>query len=195
MPENWWSNWQTWYISTMGSSHVDTGKIVPVAEEDQYKTVFATQLEHSQFWVMPLGLRGAPATFQWMMDHLIEGLEDFTADCLTSSCHLQWKLGGAPITPTECTTHITGGCAPDCHLPVATDSRHAAGTAASRSCNEQEKEYTALVLVKHMMWVKYATSLSMGLSLWKYFSVKVRSKEEASQPPLQNQMGLYSQCL
>lgn len=128
------------------SSHVDTGKIVPVAEEDQHKTVFATPFEHTQFWVMPLSLCGAPATFQWMMDHLIEGLEDFTADCLTSSCHLQWKLRGAPIKPTECITHITGGCAPDGHLPVATDGRHAAGTAASRSCNEQEKESVASLM-------------------------------------------------
>ena len=52
---------------------------VPVAEEDQHKTAFATPFGLFQFRVMPFGLCGAPATFQRMMDHLIEGLENFTA--------------------------------------------------------------------------------------------------------------------
>ena len=145
MPENWWSNWQTWYSSTMELARGYWQDSANCSGRSA-QTVFATPFEHSQFWVTPLGLCGAPATFQLMMDHLIEGLEDFTADCLASSCHLQWKLGGAPIAPTECTTHITGGCAPDCHLPVATDSRHAAETASYRSCNKQEKESVASLM-------------------------------------------------
>ena len=52
---------------------------VPVAEEDQHKTAFATPFGLYQFRVMPFGLCGAPATFQRMMDHMLEGLEDFTA--------------------------------------------------------------------------------------------------------------------
>ena len=52
---------------------------VPVAKEDQHKTAFITPFGLFQFRVMPFGLCGAPATFQRMMDRLIEGLEDFTA--------------------------------------------------------------------------------------------------------------------
>ena len=52
---------------------------VPVAEEDQPKTAFATPFGLFQFRVMPFGLSGAPATFQRMMDCLIQGMENFTA--------------------------------------------------------------------------------------------------------------------
>ena len=52
---------------------------VPVAEEDQSKIAFATPFGLFQFRAMPFGLCGAPATFQRMMDHLLEGLEGFAA--------------------------------------------------------------------------------------------------------------------
>ena len=42
------------------------------------KTAFMTPLRLFQFRVMPFGLHGAPATFQRMMDRLIDGLRDFS---------------------------------------------------------------------------------------------------------------------
>ena len=52
---------------------------VPVAEQDRSKTAFTTPQGLFQFTVMPFGLSGAPATFQRMLDTLIDGLESFTA--------------------------------------------------------------------------------------------------------------------
>ena len=52
---------------------------VPVAEESQLKTTFTTPRELYQFTVMPLGLCGAPATVQQLMDQLLQGLENCTA--------------------------------------------------------------------------------------------------------------------
>ena len=52
---------------------------VPVAESAREKTAFGTPFGLYQFWMMPFGLQGAPATFQRMMDKLIQGMEDYTA--------------------------------------------------------------------------------------------------------------------
>uniref|UniRef100_A0A1X7SMY3 Reverse transcriptase domain-containing protein n=1 Tax=Amphimedon queenslandica TaxID=400682 RepID=A0A1X7SMY3_AMPQE len=52
---------------------------VPVAKEDQPKTSFATPFGLYQFTVMPFGLKGAPATFQRLMDCVIRGLESFVS--------------------------------------------------------------------------------------------------------------------
>ena len=52
---------------------------VPVASSDRHKTAFITPFGLYQFKTMPFGLQGAPATFQRMMDRLIQGLEGFTA--------------------------------------------------------------------------------------------------------------------
>ena len=41
---------------------------VPVAEEDQPTTAFTTPFGLFEFKRMPFGLKGAPATFQRMMD-------------------------------------------------------------------------------------------------------------------------------
>ena len=51
---------------------------VPVAKEDRPKTAFVTPYGLFQFNVMPFGLQGAPATFQRLMDRVIQGL-DFAA--------------------------------------------------------------------------------------------------------------------
>ena len=51
---------------------------VPMAEESRAKTAFTTGFGLYQFRVMPFGLQGAPATFQWMMDRLLMGLEGYT---------------------------------------------------------------------------------------------------------------------
>ena len=52
---------------------------MPVAAEDQHKTAFATPFGLFQFRVMPLGLNGAPASFQRMMDCVVDGLQDCAA--------------------------------------------------------------------------------------------------------------------
>ena len=52
---------------------------VPVFDNDRHKTAFTTPFGLYQFKTMPFGLQGAPATFQRMMDRLIQGLEGFTA--------------------------------------------------------------------------------------------------------------------
>lgn len=50
---------------------------VPVASEDRAKTAFITPNGLYHFTRMPFGLQGAPATFQRMVDHLLDGLGDF----------------------------------------------------------------------------------------------------------------------
>lgn len=50
---------------------------VPIAPEDQAKTAYMTPAGLFQFRVMPFGLCGAPATFQRMMDSLLQGVESF----------------------------------------------------------------------------------------------------------------------
>ena len=52
---------------------------MPVAEEDRHKTAFTTPIGLFQFRVMPFGLSGAPASFQWMIDRLVDGLQDYSA--------------------------------------------------------------------------------------------------------------------
>ena len=68
-----------------GAKHITTLDLsrgywqVPVREEDQHKTAFTTPYGLFQFKVMPFGLQGAPATFQRMMDIVLDGLSDFVA--------------------------------------------------------------------------------------------------------------------
>ena len=52
---------------------------VPVAEADREKTAFVTPFGLFHFRRMPFGLRGAPATFQRMVDRLLDGLNDFSS--------------------------------------------------------------------------------------------------------------------
>ena len=51
---------------------------IPVAEADRAKTGFTSPVGLFVFRRMPFGLQGAPATFQRMMDHLLEGMREFT---------------------------------------------------------------------------------------------------------------------
>ena len=60
------------YISTM-ICHVGIGKS-QWEQLLQDKTTFVTPQGLVQFQVMPFGLHGAPATFQWLMDWVINGL-------------------------------------------------------------------------------------------------------------------------
>ena len=50
---------------------------MPVAQHEQHKTAFATPFGLYQFRRMPFGLQGAPATFQRMMDKLLDGWGHF----------------------------------------------------------------------------------------------------------------------
>ena len=47
---------------------------VEVEPKDRCKTAFSTAQGHYQFSTMPIGLKGAPATFQRLMDSVLRGL-------------------------------------------------------------------------------------------------------------------------
>lgn len=47
---------------------------IMVHEDDQYKTAFQTHHGHFEYKVMPYGLTGAPATFQFVMNHILAAL-------------------------------------------------------------------------------------------------------------------------
>ena len=60
---------------------------VPMAKEQaRYLKVFTTPFELYQFWVMPFGLKGAPATFQSLMDTVLQDLQSFSV-CHTAIQH------------------------------------------------------------------------------------------------------------
>ena len=52
---------------------------VPMKVVDRVKTAFTTPLGRYQFIRMPFGLKGAPATFQRLMDGLLDGTQDYAA--------------------------------------------------------------------------------------------------------------------
>ena len=51
---------------------------VPVSPDDKHKTAFAAPSGLFQFIRMPFGLKGAPATFQRLVDRVLQGLEEFS---------------------------------------------------------------------------------------------------------------------
>ena len=76
---------------------------VPLEEKSREYTAFQTPMGLFQFTVMPFGLHGAPATFQRLMDRVLQGCEDCCAAYLDDVviysdtwanhlCHLQRVL-------------------------------------------------------------------------------------------------------
>uniref|UniRef100_A0A1X7U211 RNA-directed DNA polymerase n=1 Tax=Amphimedon queenslandica TaxID=400682 RepID=A0A1X7U211_AMPQE len=96
---------------------------IPVEKSSQEKTAFITPMGLYEFVTMPFGLRGAPATFQRLMDRVLRGTEQFAGAYIddvaihseTWEGHLQHlrevleKLQGAGLTanPSKCKFGMT----------------------------------------------------------------------------------------
>ena len=95
------------YISTLDLSRGYWQ--VPMEKAAQAKTAFASPFGLFQFKRMPFGLQGAPATFQRMMDKLLNGLGEFANAYLASSPGLRGEGKGRPGTRlmlTWCTVPV-----------------------------------------------------------------------------------------
>ena len=56
---------------------------VPMTKEAKAKTALSHQLVFSNFmYIMPFGSKGSPATFQRLIDSVIQGMQDYAADYL-----------------------------------------------------------------------------------------------------------------
>ena len=134
---------------------------VPVAIESRPKTAFSTPLGLFQFRVMPFGLHGAPATFQRMMDRLIDGLSGFSGA----------YLDDLVIHSESWNDHVK-------HLRVIFERLRQAGlTAKPSKCQYAMSQCVYLGHVvdlfdrSHRRWSRYVRSPSLGLrSKCEHFS-------------------------
>lgn len=99
---------------------------VPLSPDSKELTAFKTPFGHYQFRVLPFGLHGAPATFQRMIDQILQGTENFAAAYLddiiiysrTWQGHLEHlkevltriKNAGLTIRSDKCTIAKTETC-------------------------------------------------------------------------------------
>lgn len=77
---------------------------VPIAPEDQEKTVFLTPMRLYEFLQMPFGLNNAPAMCQWLMEQVLQRLEEHGLNLKPHKCHLFWeniKYLGHPVSREE----------------------------------------------------------------------------------------------
>ena len=65
------------YISTLNLTKGDYQ--VPLRDEDHDKTVFITHFRKFMFRTMPFGLKEAPATFQRLMDNVLDRMSKYCA--------------------------------------------------------------------------------------------------------------------
>lgn len=106
---------------------------VPMAEDSKHKTAFTTPYGLYEFNVMPFGLHGAPATFQRVMDNMLQGqpdtdayLDDLTVASVDFRTHLRdlrltlqcLRESGLTAKPRKCNVgmyevsllgHVAGG--------------------------------------------------------------------------------------
>lgn len=79
---NFWKGWGEVSTYTIQYTTLDLSKgfwQVALAPEAKELTAFKTPFGLFQVRVMPVGLQGAPATFQQLMDQVLMDVSDFTA--------------------------------------------------------------------------------------------------------------------
>ncbi|CAM4615903.1 unnamed protein product [Lepidochelys kempii] len=59
---------------------------VPLDADARLKSAFITPLRLYEFLTLPFGLKGAPATFQHLVDQLLRGMESFVMACIDDIC-------------------------------------------------------------------------------------------------------------
>ena len=74
-----------------------------MAKLSRHLTAFTTLFGLFQFRVIPFSLQGVPATFQRLMEKVLQGLEDYAAAYIDDLVIHSATLGGTPDTDTDST--------------------------------------------------------------------------------------------